>query len=191
MRLKIPLIIFLFFNETILFSAEAGMPQLDSKYWLSQSFWLILIFSILYLSLSKFFIPKIKDNLDNREKKIRENLDEAKELSELTEKKILDYKNEISKAKKNVSKIIKDSKKQLDKEIGKKKIQFEKELLEKIDKAENEILNLKKKSPETINKIAEEITSKIIENITGEKLNDSSIKASVEEISKSKVREYL
>ena len=71
------------------------------------------------------------------------------------------------------------------------KIQFEKELLEKIDKAENEILNLKKKSPETINKIAEEITSKIIENITGEKLNDSSIKASVEEISKSKVREYL
>ena len=89
MRLKIPLIIFLFFNETILFSAEAGMPQLDSKYWLSQSFWLILIFSILYLSLSKFFIPKIKDNLDNREKKIRENLDEAKELSELTEKKNL------------------------------------------------------------------------------------------------------
>ena len=69
MREKIPLIIFIFCNGTKLFAAEAGMPQLDSTYWLSQSFWLILIFTILYLILSKFFIPKIKDNLDNREKK--------------------------------------------------------------------------------------------------------------------------
>ena len=63
------------------------MPQLDSTYWFSQSFWLVLIFTILYLTLSKFFIPRIKDNLDNREKKIKDNLEEAKELSELAEKK--------------------------------------------------------------------------------------------------------
>ena len=82
------------------------MPQLDSTYWFSQSFWLILIFTILYLTLSKFFIPRIKDNLDNREKKIKDNLEEAKELSELAEKKRLDYENEIANAKKEVIKII-------------------------------------------------------------------------------------
>ena len=49
---------------TNLFAAEAGMPQLDPKYWFSQTFWLVLIFLILYLSLSKFLIPKIKDNLE-------------------------------------------------------------------------------------------------------------------------------
>ena len=37
-------IIFIYCFETLLFAAEAGMPQLDSKYWFSQSFWLILIF---------------------------------------------------------------------------------------------------------------------------------------------------
>ena len=72
MGLKIPLVIFIYWFETLLFAAEAGMPQLDSKYWLSQSFWLILIFLLLYLSLSKFFIPKIKDNLDDREKNKRQ-----------------------------------------------------------------------------------------------------------------------
>ena len=121
------------------------MPQLDSKYWFSQSFWLILIFLFLYLSLSKFFIPKIKENLDNREKKIKDNLDEAKQLSELAEKKNLDYENEISSAKKEVIKIISESKKQLDKNISKKKEQFEKELEKEIKKAEEEILNLKGK----------------------------------------------
>ena len=37
-----------------LFAAEAGMPQLDPKYWASQAFWLILVFTILYISISKF-----------------------------------------------------------------------------------------------------------------------------------------
>ena len=109
------------------------MPQLDSKYWFSQSFWLVLIFLALYISLSKFLIPKIKDNLDDREKKIKENLDSAKEFSELAEKKSLNYKNEISNAKKEVAKIISESKKQIDKNISKKKEQFEKELEKEIN----------------------------------------------------------
>ena len=191
MRREIPLIIFIFWFETLLFAAEAGMPQLDSKYWFSQSFWLILIFLALYLSLSKFFIPKIKDNLDNREKKIEENLNAAKEFTDLADKKKLDYDNEISNARKEVAKIINESKKQLDKNINKKKNEFEKELEKEINKAEKEILNLKKNSSKSINSIAEEISEKVIENLTGEKLNNSSIKASIEEVSKIKMDKYL
>ena len=191
MRHKIPFIIFIYWFETILFAAEAGMPQLDSKYWFSQSFWLILIFLLLYLSLSKFFIPKIKDNLDDREKKIKDNLDEAKKLSELAEKKNLDYENEISNAKREVIKIISESKKLLDKNMSQKKEQFEKELEKEINKAEKEILDLKKGSSISINLIAEEISAKIIEDITGDKLNTSSIKASVAEVSKNKIGKYL
>ena len=41
-----------------LFAAEAGMPQLDPKYWASQAFWLILVFTSLYLAVAKLFIPK-------------------------------------------------------------------------------------------------------------------------------------
>ena len=191
MKLKIPFVIFILWTETNLFAAEAGMPQLDSKYWYSQSFWLILIFLVLYLSLSKFFIPKIKDNLDDREKKINENLDEAKRFSELAEEKNLDYENEITNAKKEVIKIINDSKKQLDKSINQKKEQFEKELEKEIKKAEKEIFELKNNSSDSIKTIAEEISSKVIQDITGEKLNSSSIKASVTEIAKNKVGKYL
>ena len=50
-----------------LYAAEAGMPQLDPKYWASQAFWLILVFTILYISIAKFYLPKIKNNLENRE----------------------------------------------------------------------------------------------------------------------------
>ena len=45
-------------SKTCLLAAEAGMPQLDPTYWASQAFWLILIFTALYLALSNMFIPK-------------------------------------------------------------------------------------------------------------------------------------
>ncbi len=188
--MKTTLIVVLFFilNVTNLIAAEAGMPQLDPKYWLSQSFWLILIFVLLYLSIAKFFIPKIKDNLDNREIKINGDLDEAKNFSELSEKKAKEYEKEINNAKKDVIKILAESKKSLDKSIENKKNIFEKQINSEIEKAEKEIFDLKNSSSPSIMLMAEEISSNIIEKITGDKLNESSIKASVEEISKNKLK---
>ena len=54
-----------------------------------------------------------------------------------------------------------------------------------------EIKNLKKNSIADIGKISEEITLKIIEEISGDKLNESSIKAAVSESSKKNMSKYL
>ena len=88
-----------------LYAAEAGMPQLDPKYWASQAFWLILVFVILYISLSKFYLPKIKSNLDNRENKIKEDLENANKFKEQSESKLKEYELILDKAKKEVNKI--------------------------------------------------------------------------------------
>ena len=95
MRIFFLILIAFFFVEGTLIAAEAGMPQLDPKYWASQAFWLILVFSLLYLSISKFFIPKIKNSLDDRENKIKDDLDEAKNLKENAEKKLIDTHQSI------------------------------------------------------------------------------------------------
>ena len=87
MKRSLVLIIVFFTINTNLFAAEAGMPQLDPKYWASQAFWLVLVFSILYISIAKFYLPKIKENIDDRESKIKEDLDEANKLINLSEKK--------------------------------------------------------------------------------------------------------
>ena len=59
MQRYLSLIIAISAIQTNLFAAEAGMPQLDPTYWASQAFWLILIFTILYISIAKFYLPKI------------------------------------------------------------------------------------------------------------------------------------
>jgi len=174
-----------------LFAAEAGMPQLDPKYWASQAFWLILVFTILYISIAKFYLPKIKNNLDNRENRIKDDLDDAHKFKELSELKLKEYKKILEDAKKEVIKIHIDSKNILDKEIKSKKETTEKEIEKEIVKAQKEISELKKGSISDIQKISENVASDIIINITGDKLNESSIKAAVEEISKKNLGKYL
>ena len=177
--------------NTNLYSAEAGMPQLDPKYWASQAFWLILVFVILYISLSKFYLPKIKSNLDNRENKIKEDLENANKFKEQSEAKLKEYGLILDKAKKEVNKIHFDSKTALDKDIQSKKEVIEKEIEKEILKAQKEISELKKNSISSIQNISESVTAKILENILGDKLNESSVKSAVEEISKKNLSKYL
>ena len=174
-----------------LYAAEAGMPQLDPTYWASQGFWLILIFTILYISISKFYLPKIKNNLDNRENKIKEDLENANKFKEQSEAKLKEYEIILENAKKEVSKIHFESKNILDKEIQSKKDMIEKDIEKELVKAQKDITELKKNSISSIQKISENIAANIIENISGEKLNESSIKAAVEDISKKNIGKYL
>ena len=191
MKVYFSLLIALIAINTELFAAEAGMPQLDPTYWASQAFWLILIFTVLYISISKFYLPKIKSNLDNRDNKIKEDLENAIKFKEASEAKLKEYEIIIENAKKEVSKIHFESKKALNKKINTKKEVIEKEIEKEISNAQKEIVELKKNSISSIQSISINVASSIIENITGEKLKESSIKATVEEISKKNIGKYL
>ena len=73
-------------------SAESGgMPQLNPEFWISQVFWLVLTFGILYVVLSKLVLPKISDNLETRKSQILENIETAEKQREESEDKIKQF----------------------------------------------------------------------------------------------------
>ncbi|MDA8822632.1 F0F1 ATP synthase subunit B [Candidatus Pelagibacter bacterium] len=191
MKRYISLIIAILAIQTNLFAAEAGMPQLDPTYWASQAFWLILVFGILYISIDKFYLPKIKSNLDDRENQIKDDVDSANKFKDLSELKFKEYEKILETSKKEVIKIHLESKNKLDKDIREKKGAMEMEIEIEINKAQKEISELKKNSISDIQNISKDLTSNIIENISGDKLNESSIKAVVEDVSKNNIAKYL
>jgi len=75
-------------NTNQVFGAEEGMPQLNPEFWASQIFWLILIFSGLYIVIWKIFLPKITDSIENRKSRIVTDLNETQKLKESAEKKL-------------------------------------------------------------------------------------------------------
>ena len=191
MRLFLLSIGFFTTSKSYLLAAEAGMPQLDPTYWASQAFWLILIFTALYVTLSNLFIPKIKDNIDSRENKIKDDLGEAQKLKNLAEQKLKEYERSIENAKKEVQKIIFESKNELNSEIQRKKKEFDKNIENEIKAVEKEIEDLKKESLKSISMISEEMASRVIEKISGEPMNQSSVKAAILEATKKNLGKYL
>ena len=117
MKKLFAIITFLLFLEKNLYSAEAGMPQLDPEYWPSQVFWLIVIFLTIYILISKIFIPKIKGSIDLREDKIRKDLEEAKTFKEQAELKLNEYNSLMETAKIDVKKIISKSRQKLNEDM--------------------------------------------------------------------------
>ena len=102
------------------YAAETGMPQLNPEFWISQIFWLIVIFAALYLMVWKVFLPKITTSIENRKSRIVNDLDEAQKLKENAEKKLNEYNEIIEESKKEAIKIIENSTKKLDRDIEKK-----------------------------------------------------------------------
>ena len=174
---------FLFLKEV--FAAESGgMPQLNPEFWVSQIFWLTLTFGILYVVLSKLILPKISANLELRKSQIQENIEAAEKQREDSETKLKDYDDIISISKLKAKNIFKEAREKAIKDIYLKSETLSEQVDKEIKKVEQEIDILKKSAPEKINEIAIEISSELVKKLIGAEVNNSSISAIVDDLSK-------
>ena len=173
------------------FGAEGGMPQLNPDYWVSQIFWVILIFGILYVILWRTILPKINENLENRKAQILTDLDNAQKFEDQSKEKLSEYNKILNQAKQEAKKILDATKTKVNRDIENKKNQFNLEIEKEIEKAKKEIKTLKLSSIEDINKIATETSSEIVRKIVGTEVNSSSVSAIVEDTSKKEITKYI
>ena len=185
------IVFFNFFFIKEVFSAESGgMPQLNPEFWISQIFWLTLTFGILYVVLSKLILPKISSNLELRKSQIQENIEMAEKQREDSETKLKEYEEIILKSKLEATNIFKIAREKVLKDINSKKEALDKQIDDEIQKAEEEIKMLRKNAPDKINKIAIETSSELIKKLIGAEINNSSISAIVDDLSKRNGNKY-
>jgi len=184
-------IFFNFFLIKEVFAAESGgMPQLNPEFWISQIFWLIITFGFLYIVLSKLILPKISANLELRKSQISDNIEAADKQREESESKLKEYDEIILKSKNEAKNIFNQAREEALMGINKKKENLDKQIDEEIKKAEDEIGKLKRNAPEKITKIAIETSSELIKKLIGAEVNNSSISAIVDDLSKKNQSKY-
>ena len=185
---------FIFFNVFFfkeVFAAESGgMPQLNTEFWISQIFWLIITFGVLYVVLSKLLLPKISSNLESRKSQIQDNIEAAEKQRESSEAKIKEFDEILLKSKLEAKNIYREAREKTLKEINTKKEKLENQINEEIKKAEIEISLLRKNAHKKINKIAIETTAELLKKLIGAEVNNSSISAIVEDLSKRNESKY-
>ena len=185
------LVFFSFLSFQKVFAAESGgMPQLNPEFWVSQIFWLTLTFGILYLVLSKLILPKISANLENRKSQISDNIEAADKQREESEVKLKEYEEIILQSKNEAKNIYNQAREKALKNINAKRDVLNKQIDGEIKKAEDEINQLRKNAPVKINKIAIETASELTKKLISTEVNNSSISAIVDDLSKRNLGKY-
>ncbi len=180
----------IFFSSAVYAAEKVGMPQLDTEFWVSQIFWLAITFSILFVLLSKFILPKISANLEIRKSLILENISTAEKKRSDSYSKIEEYNEIIKKSKNDAKSLVNQAKDKLTKDINLKKEALEKDLSSEIKKVEMEIQEFRDKAPERINKIAVETSADLLQRLIGADVNNSSVSAIVNDLSSKKMDKY-
>jgi F-type H+-transporting ATPase subunit b len=185
------IVFFNFFFIGKVFTAESGgMPQLNPEFWISQIFWLTITFGILYVVLSKLILPKISANLELRKSQISDNIEAADKQREGSESKLKEYDEVIAKSKTEAKNIFSQAREKVLNDINAKRDVLEKQIDDEVKKAEEEINKLKLEAPAKINKIAIETSSELLQKLIGTEINNSSISAIVDDLSRKNGDKY-
>ena len=123
--LKSKIICTLIFNFALVSIAQSsesgGMPQLNPEFWISQIFWLILSFGILFVVLSKFILPNISKNIELRKSEILENIETAEKQRGESENKIKEYERILFNGKNEAKNYFNKAREKILKDIEKKR----------------------------------------------------------------------
>lgn len=147
------------------------MPQLDSSFFISQLFWLSIIFTSFIYIAYKFIGPNINNIWQTREDKINCNLKDAKdfkvkaeELSQKINKSLAGSKLQASNIIDQSQQYIKDQKKQFNQQLT-AEIKKHEELIKK------EIDEITQEYDKNLEQVAYQHATHIIEKISQEKIS--------------------
>ena len=166
---KFILVVLLFINTSYVAQADevkAGLPQLDFNTYPSLIFWSFVSLIIGYILMKYLVTPNIKSILNNRETNIQNDLVKAKTSSQETEKIKENIINSQTELKSRSQLIVNQALSETKQNIEKKEKDINQKLNEKVVQAEKQIMETQKLVIKEVISNAEELTAKVIQNLT-------------------------
>jgi F-type H+-transporting ATPase subunit b len=142
------------------------MPQLESQYFLSQIFWFVICFTIIYLTIRERYIPKVKEILKKREEK--QDLENYKlkkaedEINAIAEKNIIERKNLALR----YNQIINETRTKIAKKREKELLNIEKKVIDLNANSAQLVKNFQEQYSDDSAKISQSIKEKILNKLS-------------------------
>ena len=163
---------------------KAGLPQLDFNTYPSLIFWSVVSLILGYLLMKYLVTPNIKSILNNRETNIQNDLVKAKTSSQETEKIKENIINSQTELKSRSQSIINQALSETKQNIKNKEKDINQKLSEKVAKAEKKIVDTQKLVINEVINNAEELTIKVVQNLTDLKYDKVEGKKAIDTASK-------
>ena len=164
--------------------AAEGMPQFNAKSFNSQLFWLIITFTALYITITYFILPRIRENIRLRKNKIANDLERAENIKAEIENMISQSNIKLEEAKNQAQKMIKESILRSNKEYDNQIDTIKKQIANMQIKAEKNITEYKKSLEKDLEKTTISLCAVILsklnyKNSSAEKIQEKLSKFSM------------
>lgn len=160
------------------------MPHFDATTFASQLFWLAVCFITLYVLMAKFALPRIGDILEERQKRISDDLDMAERLKTETETAIATYEKALAEARaaaqSEIAKVLDANAA----EAAKRHAELESILSAKITESEERIRIARHDAMSQVSGIAADVAVAIVERIADIKADTDAFGPVVDAIAK-------
>lgn len=142
------------------------MPQLDPTWFVSQLFWLVLTFTLLYIVLARVVLPPLQNIVARRESTIEGDIAMAEKLKADAETAREDYERTLAEARDKAQDLINDAmaEHKAKAEIANK--EMDEQIAAKLEEATKNIDAKKKELMDALSPATEELTSLIVEKLT-------------------------
>ena len=160
------------------------MPQLDLSVFSPQIIWLAITFLILWLLMAKIALPRIGLILEEREKKIGDNLEMADDFRKAANTELETYEKTISEARDKARIVISESAEQMMKDSATQTEELRDTLAKQIQAAEIHITSAKNEAMEGIRNSAAEVAAAATEMLIGVSIPQETVDAAVDNVLK-------
>lgn len=160
------------------------MPHFDATSFASQLFWLAVTFVTLYILMSKIALPRISDILEERQRRISDDLDMAERLRTETEAAIATYEKALATARASAQAEIDRAMEANAAEAAARHAEMDAVLAAKITESEERIHAARREALSEVNGIAAEVAAAIVERIADVKANAETVAPLVATVAK-------
>lgn len=146
---------------------EGGFPPFQQENFAPQIVWLIGIFGILYLLMSRVALPRVGGILENRETKIASDLEASREMQAKAQAAARANEENIRLRREEAQAIGRDAQQKIANEAAAQRNRAETDAAEKIRAAEARISAAKTQALGNVEQIAIDAAASIIEKLSG------------------------
>jgi len=146
---------------------QAGLPQFQFQHWPGQIAYLVLLFAILYVLMSRVFAPRIRRIFDEREKTIGDAIASAKSVQAEAAAQAEAARQALADARSAAQKTAQDAKAKAQAEAKARQDKLEGELSSKLGAAEAGIRAARDAAMTSVSAVASDTAQAIVEKLTG------------------------
>jgi F-type H+-transporting ATPase subunit b len=161
-----------------------AFPPFQTENFPSQLVWLALTFILLYVLMSRVALPRIGSIIEDRAKRIADDLAAAERLKEQSDAANATYEKSLADARARAQGIASATREQQAAEADVINKRLEAQLRERMAAAEQSIAATRTGAMSNVGGIAAEIAAAIVERLIGQKPADNEVAAAVGDVTK-------